>query len=522
MPTRAEASQRKSSRKSKPAKKRKLDEDSDDEDLAIGRALNESVRPAPGQIDHCEICSKKFTVTPYSKAGPDGGLLCPSCSREADKGKEPKFKKPRVYQGMARKRKVQSRIMDRTFRLGAKDLTTLCVETLAKNVDLAEDLGELPDHLIQKIAMLLSKRRLVDPTTIQLFVKPSTEELKIYDGAKLSSHDIKHCFGVCQRLKSFEIRNGIMFKDDVMAYLQSRKNLNLEYLSLHGANLLTDDAWKQFLTKKGKHLQTLKIYFTDKFFGDSMVDVLGKECSNLRRLALIHNQMVTEKGVKAIGKLSKLESVSLELKNEVPNRAYRLMLEKIGNSLQVLSLREVPKADDDVLEAIQKNCRSLKKLRITKSSMMTDDGFEELFTGWENPPLEFIDFAECRHLDASEPQNPASGIGLCDKGFRALMKHSGHTLRYLNIVSARYISTATFEEVFSKDAEYPELRYLEIAFCETVTDFVVGSIFRSCPNLHELVVFGCMRVTGQARVPRGRLLIGVPNVMGMMIEGTAD
>jgi DNA repair protein RAD7 len=503
-------------------KKRKRDEDSeDDEDLAIGQALNESNRPAPGQIDHCELCNKKFTVTPYSKAGPNGGLLCTSCSRNLDKGKEPEFKKPRVYQGMGRKRKVQSRIMDRTFRLGAKDLTTLCVETLAKNVDLAEDLGELPGHLVDKIARLLSKRRLVDPATVRLFLKPSTEELKIYDGAKLTSHDIKQCFGVCQKLTSFELRNGIMFKDEVMAYLQSR-SLGLENFSLHGANLLTDKAWEGFFVKKGQHLRTLMVHFTDQFFGDDMIEVLGRQCPNLQRIALIHNQKITEKGVKALAKLPALNHVSLKLKNEIPNRAYRLFLEEMGNRLKVLSLREVSGADDDVLEAIHKSCRSLTKLRITESSQMTDDGFAELFTNWDNPSLEFIDFAKCRHLDASEPQNGECGVGLGDRGFRALMEHSGKALTYLNIESCRYISTEAFEEVFSANAEYPELRYLEIAFCEPVTDFVVGSIFRSCPKLHELVVIGCMRVTGQTRVPRGRLLIGVPNVMGMTIEGTAD
>ena len=41
-----------------------------------------SSAPTPGQIENCEICNKRFTVTPYSKSGPNGGLLCPKCAKE--------------------------------------------------------------------------------------------------------------------------------------------------------------------------------------------------------------------------------------------------------------------------------------------------------------------------------------------------------------------------------------------------------------------------------------------------------
>jgi DNA repair protein RAD7 len=502
----------------KMAKKRKQAPDSGDEDADIANAIMES-RPTPGQIDHCDICGQRFTVTPYSRAGPNGGLLCAACGRNVGKDNKPEIKKPKKAYGLGKKRKIQSSILDRTFRLGAKDLATLCVETLAKNVDVADSLGDLPEHLVDKAARLFSKRRLLNPKTVMLFVQPSTESLKIYEGAYLGGDDIIQCFQIPKNLRIFKIRNGILFKDRVLDYLATR-DYNLESFSVHGANLLSDQAWTNFLSKKGQFLQTLWVKFTDKYFGDDMVAFLGEKCPNLKRLGICHNQKLTEEGVELIANLRQLETLSLHLQNSVSNRTFRRLIGAIGVQLKSLSLRGFTTIDDDVLDAIHDNCASLVKLRIQESSHVTDKGFISLFTNWANPPLEVIDFSKCRHLDSTVPRDPDSGIGLCSNGFRALMKHSGSHLRRLNIESCRYITAETFLEVFNGETTYPALECLEVAFCEEVTDEIIALMYRCCPLLREIVVCGCMKVLGRLPVPRGRLLIGVPNVMGMIIEGT--
>jgi len=79
----------------------------------------------------------------------------------------------------------------------------------------------------------------------------------------------------------------------------------------------------------------------------------------------------------------------------------------------------------------------------------------------------------------------------------------------------------SFEKVFAADKKYPELREMNVSFCQAVNDFVVGCIFRSCERLKTLKVFGNFGVR-DVKVPKGRILIGVPNAMGMQIEGTED
>ncbi|KAL7922479.1 hypothetical protein ACQKWADRAFT_292544 [Trichoderma austrokoningii] len=500
-------------------RKRNADDDDDEYDDEIAQAIfEERSAPLPGQMENCEICGKRFTVTPYSVAGPDGGLLCAPCGREIAKEREgqPKKKPRKQTGGVGSRRTLQSRMLDGD--VGTKSLATLCVQTLAKNVDLAESLGDLPEHLIDKIARIFSKRRLLKPDTLPLFTQPTTEVLHIYDGAKLGHQEFISIFQVASNLKKFKVRYAIQFKDEVMDYLLSRDIL-LESFYLHGANLLSEDKWHEFLAAKGKSLKELQVYFTDRHFGDETLGLLKEYCPDLTRLKVCHNQKVTDAGVVAIGNLPSLRHLSLKLQQDSSAEALRTCITQIGKDLRTLSFKIVPDADDSVLEAIHNCCRSLSKLRITESETMTDKGFAKLFTDWENPALDFLDLQKCRQLDAAHPRENPGGVGLCSEGFKALMNHSGRAIRSLNVHACRHISREAFEEVFGENKQYPELRNLEISFCEEVTDFILGSIFRACPNIKEVNVFGCMKVK-EVRVPRGVILVGVPNAQGMITEGT--
>jgi DNA repair protein RAD7 len=502
-------------------RKRNDDEDSDYEDELARAIFQERSAPLPGQMENCAGCGKRFTVTPYSRNAPDGGLLCSPCGKELAKTEDvPKKKPKRISGALTGRRQVQSNILDGTFYPGAKSLMTLCIETLAKNIDLAEDLGDLPEPVIDKIARKLSKHRLLNPSTLSLFIQPTVEQIHIYDSAKLTADDFVRVFQTAPNLKKLKAYNAVHFKDEVMDYLLSR-NINLEDFYLSGANLVSEEKWKEFLEKKGKPLRSLRVYWTDKHFSDGSLAVLATACPSLERLKVYHNQRVTGDGVKVIAKIKTLRHLGLDLREHVHPDVFVGLLAAIGKDLETLSLARMPDLDNSVLDAIHNKCRSLRKLRLTDSDTVTDEGFERLFKDWDNKELFIIDFQKCRQLDSVKPRENPNGIGLCSKGFTALMEHSGRKLRHLNVHGCRNISAAAFEEVFSAEKVYPELKKVEISFCEEVTDFIVGSIFRSCPNLRELNVFGCMKVK-DVKVPRGKILVGVPNALGMVIDGDDD
>lgn len=83
-------------------------------------------RPLPGQLDNCENCEKRFTVTPYSKTGPNGGLLCAKCSKEL--AKDEKKAKPKKTAPKTGRRQNQSKLLDGIAQQGAPSLVEMCTK----------------------------------------------------------------------------------------------------------------------------------------------------------------------------------------------------------------------------------------------------------------------------------------------------------------------------------------------------------------------------------------------------------
>ncbi|KAF4947649.1 hypothetical protein F66182_18557, partial [Fusarium sp. NRRL 66182] len=100
-------------------------EDSDDDEIASDMMHGKS-RPLPGQLENCEICEKRFTVTPYSKTGPDGGLLCAKCSKEL--AKDEKKAKPKKTAPKTGRRQNQSKLLDDIAQQGASSLVEMCTK----------------------------------------------------------------------------------------------------------------------------------------------------------------------------------------------------------------------------------------------------------------------------------------------------------------------------------------------------------------------------------------------------------
>lgn len=101
--------------------------DPEEEDDELAREMmDEKSRPMPGQLENCEKCGKRFTVTAYSKTGPNGGLLCAKCSKEvADDAKKsaPKKRGPR-----SNRRQAQSKLLDGIIQYGAMSLVEMCTK----------------------------------------------------------------------------------------------------------------------------------------------------------------------------------------------------------------------------------------------------------------------------------------------------------------------------------------------------------------------------------------------------------
>lgn len=98
------------------------DEDND----TIVKQMNNELQRIPDHIENCEICGKRFTVTAYSRTGPNGGLLCPKCSKDmANKEKKPTAKRRGPKSG---RRQNQSNLLDGVALQGASSLVEMCTK----------------------------------------------------------------------------------------------------------------------------------------------------------------------------------------------------------------------------------------------------------------------------------------------------------------------------------------------------------------------------------------------------------
>ena len=117
-------------KQSKEFQRRKVHSEGDPEGNEDDITFNmyEKKKPLPGQLENCEKCEKRFTVTAYSKTGPDGGLLCTKCSKEQEDQRKKDMKpKPKAV-NRAKQRQARSNLLDGIVRNGSKTLQELCVE----------------------------------------------------------------------------------------------------------------------------------------------------------------------------------------------------------------------------------------------------------------------------------------------------------------------------------------------------------------------------------------------------------
>jgi DNA repair protein RAD7 len=470
--------------------------------------MYKKVRKLPGQFEHCEVCNARFTVTAYSKEGHDGGLLCTKCGR--DLAKELKAeKKDNAPKSQGRKRrKLESDRMDGLAVGGAKSLQHLCIAKVAQHHDDVEELGDMPQQIVERLSEIFSKKRVLKPKTLPLFLRPDLTAVNLPDAAYLEAEDYRQIFVMMPDIEKLVLGNCCQLKDDSIDYMLGRCH-KLRHLQLYAANLVSSKMWHRVFREAGEILETIKLTWLDAAFEDLNVEDMVKCCPNLKRLKLKLCRRIGEDAVSAIAKIPKLEHLSLLMNRDVSPSALVSLVKKRGAKLRTLSLEKFLDADDELLQAIHDNCKQLSKLRIAENDTVRDAAFQALFTDWDNPPLKFVDFNSTRDVDNNNPTGPEDAIGFGCHGFRALMAHSGAQLHHLDIASCRHIDLAAFMDVFNGAQHYPALAEINVSFCNRVDNSVIAGIFKSCPNLKKLIAFGCFDVLDIV-VPRQITLVGVP------------
>lgn len=508
----AKIKETKSSKKQKNAKK--VDPDGQDSDDALG--MYSKSKPMPGQLENCEKCEKRFTVTPYSKTGPEGGLLCMKCSKEQEtqRKKDDKAKKQPAPRG--KQRQKQSNLLDGIVHDGAVSLQDLCLKTIADNVHDVEEFGDLPQNLLERLSEIFSKRRVLTSRTLDLFLRSNMDHVKITDCGKLETEDFIKIFSLVPNVQTLCLQQAGQFKDEVIDYMIER-DVPIRHLKLYAANLITNEKWIEFFRRCGRRLESLELKWLNCSLDDEAFVHLARHCPNLKRLKIKKSFWLGDSALRDMRHLKKLEHLSLQFKESTAAATLVEMLKAIGHRLRTLSLEDFYNADDSVLETLHMHCTQLEKLRFVDNDVCTDEGYAKLFTNWANPPLSFIDFSSNRSIDCDKPEGTEDLVGLATAGFQAIMAHSGGSLKTLMIPSCRHISREGLADVWDGKKEYPSLKIADVSFVKTMDTPIVAGIFKSCPQLRKLTAFGCFSVS-DVMVPKGVALIGVPNAQDSIIQ----
>jgi DNA repair protein RAD7 len=499
-------------KQSKEFKRRKAEASSDElDDEALARQMMAKTKPLPGQLDNCEICQKRFTVTPYSRTGPKGGLLCAKCSKEMkdDEKKNAAAQKKRAAAPRGRKRQVESDRLMGDVKPGAKSLVEMCVRKVADVVNDIDDFGDLPPNLLHRLSEILSKNRAVTSRVLNLFLRPDVKSIDVYDCAKLETEDFQRIFGTMPHLEKVNLQWCGQFKDGPFLYMAD-KCTKLRELDLDANNLVSDGAWMEFFDKRGAQLESLKLAHLNDSMRDPTVERLVQRCGNLKTLELRTCTLMTEESIYRLATLTSLEHLTIAVAQEASAESLVHLITSLGPKLITLGLEQYQEVDDTVLEAIKENCPRLSKLRLTGSSLCHDRVFASLFdNNCPFPPLTYADLHTNRDLDAMNPGgNEEDPVGFCSGGLIALLNHSGSHLEFLNLKSNRHISLTSLLECFDGVKQYPELTEINMSFVSHLDDVVAAGIFKSCPKLAKFQMFGCFNARSTI-VPKGVAVLGL-------------
>lgn len=280
------------------------DSGSDDDDaLPKKRSCIKCCRIFVGSREEkfCSACLsgvESKVLANWSEAGGIRGAL-PSASRR---------KKPK-------KRSQAVDLMLNTVRpMGVQPLKELCVRLVCEYISDVSALGDIPPASKHRISKILSKMRLLDPTTVMLFLTPLERELKLYDCTLLTPQEFSMIPAFAPNLQTLYLAYCGRLRDDNLSHFAERLP-QLSRVTLKGCFLVSDTAFAKFFRALGARLETLCIENASKL-SVLACDALVGHCTSLKTLSLRHCSKVGSKQVENFAKLNMLESLDFSWSGE--------------------------------------------------------------------------------------------------------------------------------------------------------------------------------------------------------------
>ncbi|ORY32846.1 hypothetical protein BCR39DRAFT_522058 [Naematelia encephala] len=482
-------------------KRRAVSVDSDDLDAEPSSGPSKSatlpnrkskvdVVPGPlqpvGNFMDCGECSKRFTVTPYTKEHPTekSTWLCLECCYAL--GIDPFAKAKKAPKRTAQKKEDRGKVVHYEQRKGVTPLGDLCIQMIGKYIEDVEALGHIGSVNMDKVCKIISKSRRLTPETASLIYSVDRTELAMYDCTRLVSDSYLALAKLCPNLERLHLHLcGQLSTEAVAAW--GKGLAHLRSLELFAPFLVRKEGWIDFFEGRGEMLESLSITQSPRIDEETITKLI-EYCPNVRTLRLSEIGQLDNTWLVHLAKLN-LTSLDLSAPGHTLIDMNVELLLQACTSITSLDLSDNPELSDAILPAIAG--LRLHELHLRNLVELTDDGVADFFRSSVSPGLKVIDLEKGHDL-----RGPA---------LRALLEHSGHSLERLSIMGWREVDSDTLSQL----GQCKRLRELNLGWCRQVTDFTMKDILEGCEELQSVRVWGCNQLTDAVPRRKGVKVIGI-------------
>ncbi|OCF32992.1 DNA repair protein RAD7 [Kwoniella heveanensis BCC8398] len=457
------------------------------------------VQPGPlkpvGEFMDCGQCTKRFTVTAYTKEHPSkpSTFLCVNCCYAL--GIDP-FAKPRktaVKKKASGKKEDRAKIIHYEERKGVLPLGDLCIQMIGKYIEDVEQLGDIGGINMDKVCKIICKGRRLTTETAPLFYAADRDSLEMYDCTNLNSDAFISMGKLCPNLISLHLHLcGQLSTEALSAWAKSLKSI--KRLELYAPFLVRKEGWINFIKTAGKRLEGLLVTQSPRIDLE-VVQTLAKSCPNLTELRLAEVGQLNVDCLAALRTLQKLKMLDLSSPGStLSDEAIIGLLASSGKTIEILDLSDNPELTDLILPAIVKYCPRLHSLSLRNLVELTDEGVAAFFQSLKAQGHEGL-----THIDFEK------GHDLQDKALHALVDHSGKTVEKLSLLGWRGVTKETLNDL----TRCSHLKEVDLGWCRDVTDFTIKDILDSCGKVQVIRVWGCNQLTDAVPRKKGVKVIGI-------------
>ncbi|WVR06919.1 hypothetical protein IAU60_003955 [Kwoniella sp. DSM 27419] len=442
------------------------------------------VAPAPlkavGDFMECGECTKRFTVTAYTKEHPSqpSTYLCVNCCYTL--GIDP-FAKPKKA---SVKKKVPGKKEDRA---------KLISQIIGKYIEDVDQLGDIGGINMDKVCKIICKGRRLTPETAPLFYSSDRQELEMYDCTNLTPEAFISLGRLCPNLRSLHLHLcGQLSTEAVSAWAKSLKKL--KRLELFAPFLVRKDGWLNLFTTAGKSLEGFLVTQSPRIDRET-IETMVKSCPNLTELRLAEIGLFDSECLGILGDLKSLKLLDIRSPGSaLSDDAVIDLLRKVGQTLETLDLSDNPELTDEILPVIATHCPQLRRLSLRNNVELTNEGLSLFFNTLlqqGRPGLEYLDLEK--------------GHDLQDQALKSLVDHSGKTVEKLCLLGWREVSASALSDL----TRCGRLRELDLGWCRQVTDFTIKDILENCQSIETVRVWGCNQLTDAVPRKKGVKVIGI-------------